>query len=222
MNQGSITLVPIFATPMAMITLPDASHSTGVVAQLLARHAAANPAQSTAGGLCYQGRDDLLDWPDAPVRQLCSEILRGVWSTVAAATTLSHEQLSTLSVQARGAYTIVQPDGCVPAMSHSLTAWCGIYCLQAPAPAATRGDSGVVRFYESRLGTSLADATTSALRVPFLSGNYTWRAVPGQLVVFPGSLTHEIPLIRSVGALTLITVRVRFVAPGQEGLTRWS
>ena len=222
MNQGSITLVPVFATPMAMITLPDASRWTEVVAQLLARHAAANPAQSTAGGLCYQSRDDLLDWPDAPLRQLCSEILRGVWSTVAAATTLSHEQLSTLSVQARGAYTIVQPDGCVPATSHSLTAWCGIYCLQAPDPAPTRGDSGVVRFYESRLGTSLADATMSALRVPFLSGNYTWRAVPGQLIVFPGSLTYEIPLIRAVGALTLITVRTRFVAPGQEGLTRWS
>jgi hypothetical protein len=221
MNQGSISLVPIFATPMAMITLPDASQTTGVVAQLLEQHAAANPAQSTAAGLCYQSRDDLLDWPDPPVRQLCSEILRGVWSTVAAATTLSHEQLSTLSVQARGAYTIVRPDGCVPATSHSLTAWCGIYCLQAPDPAPTRSDSGAVRFYESRLGTSLADATTSALRVPFLSGNYTWRAIPGQLLVFPGSLTYEIPLIRAVGALTLITVRTRFVAPGQEGLTRW-
>jgi hypothetical protein len=206
---------------MAIITLPDASQSTEVVAQLLARHVAADPAQSSAAGSCYQSRDDLLEWADAPVRQLCSEILRGVWSTVAAATTLSHEQLSTLSVQARGAYTIVQRDGCVPATSHSLTAWCGIYCLQAPDPVAERVDSGVVRFYESRLGTSLADATTSALRVPFLSGHYTWRAVPGQLVVFPGSLTYEIPLIRAVGALTLITVRARFVAPGQEGLTRW-
>ena len=221
MNQGSIVIVPIFATPMAMITFPEASQSSEVVAQLFARHAATNPAPPTAAGLCYQSRDDLLDWPDAPVRQLCGEILRGVWSTVAAATTLSHEQLSTLSVQARGAYTIVHPDGCVPATSHSLTAWCGIYCLQAPDPVATRGDSGVVRFYESRLGTSLADATTSALRVPFLSGHYTWRAVPGQLVVFPGSLSYEIPLIRAVGALTLITVRARFVAPGQEGLTRW-
>ena len=221
MNQGSIAIVPIFATPMAMITLPEASQSSGVVAQLFARHAAANPTPPTAAQLAYQSRDDLLEWPDAPVRQLCGEILRGVWSTVAAATTLSHEQLSTLSVQARGAYTIVQPDGCVPATSHSLTAWCGIYCLQAPDPVATRGDSGVVRFYESRLGTSLADATTSALRIPFLSGHYTWRAVPGQLVVFPGSLTYEIPLIRAVGTLTLITVRARFVAPGQEGLTRW-
>jgi hypothetical protein len=221
MSQGSISIVPIFATPLAVITLPDTSRSTEGVAQLLARHAAANPAPAAGGGLCYQSRDDLLDWPDSAVQQLCGEILRGVWSTVAAVTTLSPEQLGSLSLQARGHYTIVHPDGCVPATSHSLTAWCAIYCLEAPAPAAQRGDSGVVRFYESRLGTTLADATTSALRIPFLSGHYTWRAVPGQLVVFPGSLTHEIPLIRSAGPFTLITVRTRFVGPGQEGLPRW-
>jgi hypothetical protein len=221
MSQGSISILPIFATPLAVVTLPDTSRSTGHVAQLLTQHAAANPVPATSGGLCYESRDDLLDWPDSAVQQLCDDILRGVWSTVAAVTTLSPEELGTLSLQARGSYTIVQPDGCVPAVSHSLTAWCAICCLQAPAPAAQRGDSGVVRFYESRFGTTLADATTSALRVPFLSGHYTWRAVPGQLVVFPGSLTHEIPLIRASGPLTLITVRTRFVGPGQEGLSRW-
>jgi hypothetical protein len=221
MSQGSMSIVPIFATPLALITLPDSLRPTEAVAQLLAAHAAANPAPEPTGGLCYQSRDDLLDWPDDPVHQLCAEILRGVWSTVASVTTLSPEQLVTLSMQARGHYTIVRPDGCVPATSHSMTAWCAIYCLQAPAPSAERADSGVVRFYEARLGTSLADATTSALRIPFLSGHYTWRAVPGQLVVFPGSLTHEIPLLRADSPLTLITLRARFVGPGQEGLSRW-
>ena len=221
MSQGSISVVPIFATPLAVVSLPPAPQLNEAVAQLFARHAAANPAPAGASRLCYQSGDDLLDWRDEPLRQLCGEILRGVWSTVAAVTTLPPEQLQTLTMQARAAFTIVQPNGCVPAISHSLTAWCGIYCLQAPTPAAGRSDSGVVRFYEARFGTMLADATTSAMRVPFTSGHYTWRAAPGQLVVFPGSLTHEIPLIRSDSALTLITVRTRFVAPGQQGLSRW-
>jgi hypothetical protein len=221
MSQGSMSVVPMFATPLALITLPDASRPAEAVAQLLAKRAAANPAPAPASRLCYQSRDDLLDWPEEPVHQLCVEILRGVWSTVAATTTLSPEELGALTLQARGNYTIVQPDGCVPATSHSLTAWCAIYCLQAPAPSTERADSGVVRFYESRFGTTLADATTSALRAPFLSGHYTWRAVPGQLVVFPGSLTHEIPLLRAVSPLTLVTLRARFVGPDQEGLSRW-
>jgi hypothetical protein len=212
----------MFATPLGVVTLPTAmSDLTPAVAQLLARHAAANPAPVGSDRLCYQSREDLLEWSAEPIQQLCESILRGIWSTVAAVTTLSPDQLQTLSMQARGRFTIVQPDGCLPAISHSLTAWAGIYCLQAPAPTPQRSDSGVVRFYESRLGTMLADATTSAMRIPFTTGHYTWRAVPGQLVVFPGSLTHEIPLIRSVSPFTLITVRTRFVGPGQEGMERW-
>jgi len=212
----------MFATPLGVVTLPTAvSELTPTVVQLLLRHAAANPAPPTADRLCYHSRDDLLEWSEEPVQQLCESILRGIWSTVAAVTTLSPEQLQTLSMHTHARFTIVQPDGCVPATSHSLTAWAGIYCLQAPAPTAHRGDSGVVRFYESRLGTMFADATTSGMRLPFTTGHYSWRAVPGQLIVFPGSLTHEIPLIRSAEPFIFITVRTRFVGPGQEGIVRW-
>jgi hypothetical protein len=115
----------------------------------------------------------------------------------------------------------VAPDGRVPAAIYPLTAWCGIYCVAAPPPSAMRSDSGVLRLYESRLGTMFADATNAAMQVPFTPGHYSWQPVPGQLAVFPGSLTHEIALVRSPGHLVLVTVRVRFVAPGQQGMTRW-
>ena len=222
MSQASLSVVPIFSTPLAVVDFPAVQEANQVVAQLLVKHAAANPvAAPAADRLCYRSRDDLLEWNDAPVRQMCGEILRGVWSTIAAVNSFTPEQLASLSMQARGSFAIVQPNGSIPATSHSLTSWCGIYCLEAPPPSAERSDSGVVRLYESRLATMFADATNSTMRVPFTPGHYSWRAVPGQLAVFPGSLTHEIPLIRSTGQLTLITVRARFVGPGQEGLTRW-
>ncbi len=104
MSQGSVSVVPIFATPLGVVTLPAASTQSGpAVAQLLARHAAANPAPATADRLCYHSRDDLLEWSEEPIQQLCGEILRGIWSTVAAVTTLSPEELQTLSMQARAA-----------------------------------------------------------------------------------------------------------------------
>lgn len=222
MTQASLSVVPIFATPFAVVELPAAAQINAIVAQSLAKHAAADrTAAASADPLCYRSRDDLLDWADGPVRQVCDEILRGVWSTVAAVNTFTDEELKSLSMQARGWFTIVQPNGSIPASSHALTSWCGVYCLEAPQPAAERGDSGVLRLYESRLATMFADATNSATRMPFTPGHSSWRAVPGQLAVFPGSLTHEIPLIRSTGQLTLIMVRTRFVGPGQEGLSRW-
>jgi hypothetical protein len=222
MSQAPLSVIPILATPFAVVELPAVSQANQGVAQLLARHAAVNPVAAPASDpLCYRSRDDLLEWNDAPVRQVCGEILRGVWSTVAAVNIFTPEELKSLSMQARGSFAIVQPNGSIAATSHSLTSWCGIYCLEAPPPSAERSDSGVVRIYESRLATMFTDATNSVMRLPFMLGHYSWRAVPGQLAVFPGSLTHEIPLIRSTGQLTLIMVRTRFVGPGQEGLSRW-
>jgi len=222
MSSASLSVVPIFATPLAVAELPASLQANQAVAQLLMEYAAANPVAAAASDpLCYRSRDDLLEWSDALVQQTCGEILRGVWSTVAAVNSFTPEQLKSLSMQARGSFAIVQPNGSIPATSHSLTSWCGIYCVEAPQPAAERSDSGVVRLYESRLTTMFADATNSVMRVPFTAGHYSWRAVPGQLAVFPGSLTHEIPLIRAAGRLTLITVRARFVGPGQEGWSRW-
>jgi hypothetical protein len=109
----------------------------------------------------------------------------------------------------------------VPAINYPLAAWCAIYCVAAPEPSAKRQDSGILRLYESRLGTMFADASTSAMRLPFKPGHFGLRPEPGQLAVFPASVTHEIALVRSRQQLVLVTVCLRFVAPGQQGVARW-
>jgi hypothetical protein len=142
-------------------------------------------------------------------------------SVVSAVNDFTREQLDSFALQARGWFTIIAENGQVASAHYPLTAWCGLYCVAAPEPSATRADSGLLRLYESRFGTMFADATNAAMRMPFTPGHYGWRPVPGQMAVFPASLTHEIALLRSPGPLVLVTVRVRFVAPGQQGMSRW-
>jgi hypothetical protein len=221
MNVAQPTVVPIFSTPLGVVPLPDAKALNPALATLFAERMRADGQAEQRDPLCYRGRDDLLEWPEAPVPQLAAAISRGVKSVINAVNDFTAAQLSSFAVQARGWFTVVAPDGRVPATIYPLTAWCGIYCVAAPPPSATRSDSGVLRLYESRLGTMFADATNAAMRIPFTPGHYGWQPVPGQLAVFPGSLTHEIALVRSPGQLVLVTVRVRFVAPGQQGMTRW-
>jgi hypothetical protein len=223
MSAAPISIVPIFATPFAVVPLVAAEKLNPALAVLLAARAAASVSNKAAGSnpLCFRGADDLLEWPEEPVRVLGTEMLRGVSTVMAAVNTLSQEQLQSLTLQARAWFTLVHKDGCIPASSHPMTSWCGIYCVESPTPAADRQDSGVLRLYESRLGTMFSDATNSAMRVPFAAGHYTWRPVPGQLAVFPAFMTHEIALIRGTGRLMLVTVRVRYVAAGQKGVPRW-
>jgi hypothetical protein len=191
------------------------------VSRALTGRAIADGRDSTQPRSLYRSRDDLLEWKEEPLQQLTGNLLRGIWSFIASVNDFPQSQLLALTLQARAWFTIVTQDGCVPAASLPLTSWCAIYCVEAPEAAADRLDSGVMRLYESRLGTMFTDATNSVMRLPFTPGHYTWRPVPGQMVIFPASITHEIALIRATGQLMIVTVRARFVAEGQQGVSRW-
>ena len=221
MNAMPPIVVPILATPFGVLPLPEAETLNPALVALLDARVRGEEARQHRDPLCYRSRDDLLEWPEEPVRKLAAEIIRGLHVVVNSVNDFTEAQLRSFALQARGWFTVVEPDGGVPAANYPLAAWCAVYCVAAPEPSATRQDSAILRIYESRLGTMFADATTSAMRLPFKPGHYGWRPVPGQLAVFPASLTHEIALVRASGQLMLATVCVRFVAPGQQGLVRW-
>lgn len=220
MNASPPTVVPILATPFGVVPLPAAQALNPALTALFTARMREGGEHLRPNPLCYRSRDDLLEWPEEPVRRLATEILGGVYAVVNAVNEFSEVQLRSFQPQARGWFTVVQADGAIPANNHPLAAWCAIYCVAAPEPSATRQDSGILRLYESRFGM-FADATTAAMRLPYKPGHCGFRPVPGQLAVFPASLTHEIALSRSVQPLILVTVCVRFVAPGQQGVSRW-
>jgi hypothetical protein len=220
MNAAAPIVLPVFATPLGIVTVPKAEDLNPQLVDLFMqrtpkdRPPAANPK-------VYRSQDDLFNWPEQAARTLATEIFRGVCSVVETLNAFDPGQLRSFNLEARGWFTIIEQDGSLPAANYPLTAWCAMYCVAAPEASATRQDSGVLRLYEPRLGSMFQDATNSVMRVPFTPGHRVWRPIPGQLAIFPASLTHEIALVRSAGKLILVTARVRFVAPGQQGVGRW-
>ena len=207
--------MPIFATPFASLALdlPD-----GLNAELLrlfeARSTAAfRDPRVPPNPLSFVSRDDLLDWPEAPVQRLRQELLGGVAATVAAVSPQTEAEFEALHLQARGWFTLVHPNGSIPAATHPMTAWCAVYCVAAPAQAGERYDGGALRLYETRLHTSFLDATTWNLRAPFGPGHHIWRPKPGHLAVFPASHPHEIALNRGTSVIALVMATVQFAAP---------
>ena len=220
MSAASMTVMPILATPLGVATIPDADSLNAELHPLFAQRADAGAA-SAGNPLRFVSSDDLLEWPEAPVRRLGQSMIGAVYSLVGAISELGETQLRALKLEARSWFTVVRANGAVPAANWPMTAWCAIYCVSAPPPADTRADSGVVRLYESRLSASFQDATTAALRIPYSTSHYTWRPVAGQLVIFPGALAHEVALLKATEPLILVTARLRFVGAGQGGYLRW-
>jgi hypothetical protein len=219
----TLDVVPIFATPFGVVTLPAPQELNADLNTLFTARASEKwrDPRSPATARTFSSRDDLTEWEDEPVRQLIAAMLRGVSSVAASVSDLDGAQFAALPIEARAWFTIVGPDGCVPSTSYANTSWIGIYCVAAPAPAAARLDSGVLRMHESRLGTMFQDPASMAIRVPYRAGHYTWRPVVGQMAVFPAAITHEIALVRSSGALILVTARVRFAGTGESWMPPW-
>ena len=212
-------VLPLFAMPLGIVIVPKAEELNPQLVDLFTQRATRDRTPD-AKAKVYRSQDDLFDWPDQAARALGTEIFRGVSAVVETLNAFEPGQLRSFNLEARGWFTIIEQYGSLPAANYPLTAWCAMYCVAAPEPCATRQDSGVLRLYESRLGSMFQDASNSVMRVPFTPGHYAWRPLPGRLAIFPASLTHEIALVRSAGKLILVTARVR-VAPGQQGVGRW-
>ena len=213
------TVMPILATPLGLAAIPDAEELNPALRDVFAQRAAAD--RRAQNPLRFFSTDDLMQWPEPPVQRLAKGVVDAVYSLVASVSDLSEAQLQSCRMETRAWFTVVRTNGSVPAANYPLTAWCAIYCAAAPPPADDRADSGVVRLYESRLGSTFQDATNAALRIPYSQSHYAWRPAAGSLVIFPASLTHEVALLRAAGELVLVTARCRFVAPGQQGFSRW-
>ena len=215
-------VLPIFAIPFGVVTLTGGPELNGPLAALFTartlpdlRDDAASPAHT------FHGREDLARWQDAPVRQLVQEMLSGVASVATSVSDLTAAQFADLRLEARFRFSVIGGDGYVAARSYPNTSWAAVYCVAAPSASPTRQDSGVLRLHEFRPGGMFMDSTQATSRMPYRSGHCVWRPVPGQMAVFPATITHEIALLRADSPLILVTARVRYVGPDQPWMPPW-
>ena len=216
-------IVPIHATPLGVTPLPEAARWNTAVAEIITRRAAAEVTRGSAGAdpLVRIGTDDVLTWSEEPVRAMLAAILGGIAWMARSVNSFKPGEFEALALKARATYLIVTRDGALGARNHPMSAWTGIYCIEAPEPAAERSDSGRLRLYETRMYAMFADATTDTIALPYRPGHHGCQLAPGELAVFPGGAMYEIAPVRGTGRLLALTVQARFVAPGQKGVSGW-
>jgi len=153
MSSPAPHVVPIFATPFGVVTVPEAQalnhRGCGKRAGRTSRESGARGASS--GPLAFRSRDDLVDRPEEPLRTAIGGIVSGVSALAASISEFSAEQFAALRLQARAWFTIVRPDGCVPPTNYPNGSWLGVYCVAAPPP------SDVAPYYGA--GTRITVAT---------------------------------------------------------------
>jgi hypothetical protein len=205
--------VPLFATPFATVNTGADRDFNSRLASLCEsqRSASGNPGNPSGEPLHFRSRIDLLDSGDVTAGELKRLILGQASAVVASLSSIDAAEFAKLQIQARGWWSIVQPNGHVPAQHFSSASWLAVYCVQAGESDAGLKSAGLLRLYERRLGSIYRDASTSGLKPAYRYGNHTWSPVPGWMALFPAHVPHEVSVVRSVTSLILVFAMIRFM-----------
>ena len=77
--------------------------------------------------------------------------------------------------------------------NHPMASWSGVYCVSTGQDDGTQVDSGKLHFSNPlQLANMFIDPANSHLRSPYRMAGRSYRLVPGQLVLFPSWVNHEV------------------------------
>jgi len=198
MSQPPLQVSPLFACPLVDLVHPDPGPlNAELVALFTARAADGDRYRNrlmTAGkqGL-FESEFDLFKWPDAPVQRLKAFCFDALVRAVAELSRMPEAQVRALTLQDDTWFHLTPHGGYTTAHCHPLASWSGVYCVDPGDDAPAHPDSGVLRFFDPRVGASMyVDPGNNKLALPFGFHLINLKFRPGQLVLFPSYLQHEV------------------------------
>ena len=202
-------IIPAFAVPICHTRLDACDRLNGELEALfLARETQEfrNPTPShNPQAEMFESRFDLFTWPEPCIRELRTFMLESVFRVAMAASETAREEFARLHLNNHTWFHITRHTGYFVAHNHALASWSAVYCVQDGTDAANESRGGLLRLFDTRAGAdAYLDSGNQRLRQPFIVGNLELQLQPGQLVVFPSYLFHEVTPY--YGSNTRITV----------------
>lgn len=192
-------LFPNFAVPMAQDVHPDAGPLNAELKTLLlgreaegARYANPNPSLKQQPGV-FESDFTLFSWPEPCIqrlRQFCWSVLG---TTIQQLNGYSPREMARLQIFSHTWFHVTRHGGFTILHTHPMASWSGVYCVDPGETPADRPESGVLRFHNPHhYGNYFLDPGNLRLQAPYGHGTWNVRFQPGQLILFPSWLQHEV------------------------------
>ena len=90
-------------------------------------------------------------------------------------------------------YHITRRGGYTASHNHPMASWSGVYCVAPGETPAGETENGVLRFLDTRPNPAMyLDPGNAHLQDPYGHGTLAFQLMPGQLLLFPSWLLHEV------------------------------
>jgi len=188
---------PIFSVPFAFDQLEDCASVNQALRELFIRREAmgsrfANPQPYTPRNKAlFESHFDLFNWPEACVAQLREFCLSRLLGVVAEINGYDNAKAARLNFTTDAWFHITRRGGFFGVHNHPMASWSGVYCVSAGEHDPDQPDSGKLSFINP-MAQMYLDAGNSFQKFPFQYGNYAIALKPGQLVLFPSWVQHQV------------------------------
>lgn len=192
-------LYPAFSVPFAQDFLPNHQAINAQLKALLlareaegARYANPNPSLTLQQGV-FESEFVLFSWPENCVQLLRQFCWNTLGRTIQELNGYSAAEMARLQIFSHTWYHITRQGGFTITHTHPMASWSGVYCVDPGETPEDRPESGVLRFHNPHYySNQFVDAGNQRLQSPFHHGTWNIRFSPGQLILFPSWLPHEV------------------------------
>lgn len=208
--MASITTA--FAVPVVTEQLDDCTALNAQLRQLFLDCAAqggtfANPDPFTPrNDALFESTFDLFDWQHPAVARMRDACLGALYHTIGELCGHDMATLQRLHIAHESWFHVTRKGGYFGVHNHPMHSWSGVYCVCQEGDEGNP-DSGLLTFISPyAANTMFVDMASHKFRPPFQTGSIPLRLKPGQLVLFPSWLLHEVTPFEPAGEGLRITV----------------
>lgn len=188
-----------FAVPFALAEHPQPAALNDALRQLFIEKEAqgdrfrnADPTMNIRPGL-FESRFDLFEWTDAPVSELRAFCWSALFKTVADLSGYGAQDMSRLEVRSSAWFHITRRGGYFGQHNHPMASWSGVYCVDAGDDRSGHPESGTLVFASPYgIASAFVDLACARLKTPWGIRPLSYQLKPGQLVIFPSWVMHQV------------------------------
>ena len=192
-------IVPFFAIPFGFARLDDSAPLNERLRETFLQRAAAGAAYANPRPITrrnqqvFESRFDLFRWPEESVQQLKEFCWRELIRWVCELNGYDDKARAQLLLYADSWFHITRRGGFFALHNHPMASWSGVYCVDPGGHEPQHPDSGLLSFVSPVLTCSMfLDAANTRLQGPYAHGIRSLRLEPGQLVLLPSWILHEV------------------------------